>query len=520
MIDARWRPGDRAWILAGILAVAAILRCAGLSRLPPAHYRDVAITALDALRAAAGHPRLHYVRDEGLYANLMAVVFRVAGTSDFTVRFQGALCGTLTCLGVFRLGRALGAARAGRYGAFLLGVSLWHVILSRSGFRAVLLPLLLTFGTALLIEGLRRASTPRLVTAGLCVGSCVHTYPASRVVPLLLACAAAAELGLDGARWRSAWRGLLTFVLVAAAIAAPMLLHYARHPEDLTDPQRIVSVFSPKLPPGTAAAYLAQSLRATVLMFHVHGDENWRHNIAGAPLLDPITGLLFVIGIGAVLLTLASSRERGLPWGRAGGALLLAWIPIMLLPNLLSVEGVPHALRSCGALPAIMLLAGSGAVLVEAALVRRFGGRSIAALVIALALGLAGFTAYRYFVVWGHEKRVWAEHDGAYRAAARALRQAPPGVARFLIANGKGFGIYGQPAEVHAYLFELRDQPPIVLGPKDGERLVLEGRPAIVALVRRDERTLALLQSLNPGAPIRAVMTGGISPDSPVFRIN
>jgi len=520
MIRDAGRPGGIRWALAAVLLVAAALRFAALSHLPPAHYRDVAITALDALRALAGHPRLHYVRDEGLYSNIMALVFWLAGPSDAAVRFQGALFGTLTCLAVYRLGRVLGSRRAGLYGAGFLAVSLWHVILSRSGFRAILLPLLLTAGVAFLVEGLERVSTARLAAAGVLIGLCVHAYPASRVVPLLLPFAAVAGLGVDGVRWRRARRGLAAFVLAAAAIAAPMILHYIRHPDDFTDPKRIVSVFSPGLPPGAAAAYLRHSLGATALMFHVHGDDNLRHNLPGAPLLDPVTGLLLVIGAGAAVIALRAGPARATPFGRAAAVLLLAWVPIMLLPNLLSVEGVPHALRSCGVLPAVMLLAGAGAAIVEAAVARRLGGRMAAALAIVLCLGLAAHTGYRHFAVWGRDARLFAEHDGAYRAAARALLQAPPGVERFLVANGTGFDIYGRPAEVHAYLFEMRDHPPVVLGPRDGGRLVLEGRPAIVAFVRREAGTLALIETLNPGAPIRPVTGPGLSPESPVYRIN
>ena len=77
---------------------------------------------LRALRAAAGHPRL----------------------------LPGALFGVLTCWAVYRLDKALGMERAGLYGAAFTAVSLWHLILSRSGFRVVLLPLLLALSAALL----------------------------------------------------------------------------------------------------------------------------------------------------------------------------------------------------------------------------------------------------------------------------------------------------------------------------------------------------------------------------------
>ncbi|HXH28036.1 MAG TPA: glycosyltransferase family 39 protein, partial [Candidatus Polarisedimenticolia bacterium] len=173
-------------LLLAILAGAALLRCCDLAALPPAHYRDVALTATDALRAAAGHPRLHFTYDEGLYADLMGGLFRLAGVSDVTVRLPGAIFGVLTCWGVFLLGAALGQARAGLWGAALLAVSLWHLILSRSGFRAVLLPLLLVMSLALLVEALRRGGRVRSAAAGALFGLGVHVYPAIRFAPLIL----------------------------------------------------------------------------------------------------------------------------------------------------------------------------------------------------------------------------------------------------------------------------------------------------------------------------------------------
>src|SRR5881628_461259 len=152
--DARLRR-ERILLLA-FLGAAAALRFYALATLPPAHYHDVALTAMDAMRAASGHPCLHYTYDEGLYSNLMALFFLLFGPSDWSVRAPGALFGVLTCWGIYRLGRALGLGRAGTYGAGLLAVSFWHVLLSRSGFRAVLLPLLLSHSAALLVEGLRR----------------------------------------------------------------------------------------------------------------------------------------------------------------------------------------------------------------------------------------------------------------------------------------------------------------------------------------------------------------------------
>jgi len=219
--------GDRgairsSWMaMAAILAVAAALRLIDLGGLPPAHYRDVAATANDALRAASGHPRVHYVYDEGLFANLMGVGFLLFGASDLMVRLPGAIAGILTCLAVFRLARALGWDRAGLVGAFILAVTPWHVVLSRSGFRAVLLPLVLAYAFAFLVEAMRGAGRGRFVAAGALFGLSAHCYPSARFAPLILLVYCGAVLGASRERWRRAAPGLAAFAVAAFLVAAP-----------------------------------------------------------------------------------------------------------------------------------------------------------------------------------------------------------------------------------------------------------------------------------------------------------
>ena len=509
------------------LIVAALLRFHDLSGLPAAHYRDVATTANDALRSAAGHPRLHYTYDEGLYSNLMAVVFLLLGASDWTVRAQGALFGVLTCWGVYRLGRAFGRERAGLLGAGLLAVSFWHVLLSRSGFRAVLLPCLLVHAVALLAEGLRGRGSWRLLLGGALFGLGVHVYPAVRFAPFFLPAYMLAEVRQTGEGRRPALGKLALFAAAAVVVAAPMLLHYLNHPEHVNYPHRVLSVFSPSVKSEEVPSYLAHNLRATLLMFHVAGDENWRHNLGGAPMLDPLTGALFLLGLILVWRRPAPGREGGGDARPAGGpgpmaALLAGWLAAMLFPNLLSVEGVPHGLRSCGILPAVALLGGIGLEGALGFLAPRLhlDDRGVRAATVAVVVLIGGWTAFRYFVVWGNDPRVAPAHDGAFRAAARVLRDAPDPVDRLLVANGSGYPVYGHPAETQAYLFEMRDRPPAVLGPKDASRLVLNGRPALVALIEKDDRVLDILRQLNPGAPIVEVQAAGLSPGSPVYRIN
>jgi len=517
--------------LGAILVVAALLRFHHLEALPPAHYRDVALTAIDALRAASGHPCLHYTYDEGLYANLMGLLFLLFGASDWMVRAPGALFGVLTCLGLYRLGRAFGLPRAGLYGAALLAVSFWHLVLSRSGFRAILLPLLLVEAFALLREALRGGRGARAGVAGMLFGLGIHVYPAARVAPLILPFYLLAEFGFDRRAWLAARRPVVGFLLGAFIVAAPMLLHYVHHPEHVTLPRRNLTIWSPLFDKSRLWPELGHNLVATALMFHLRGDENWRHNLPGSPMLDPLTGALLLLGGAVALRSLWRTADR--PGGaadRPGSAtdsetprplawLLAAWVPVMLLPNILSVEGVPHALRSSGVLPALMLLAGLGLERVERILGRGLPRRLTAALISSALVLLGAVTAHRYFDTWGGDARMVAAHDGAYRAAARLLMTAPPGEA-FLLTNGLGLRSHGQPAEVQVYLFEMRDRPPTLIGPRDADLLVLGGRRALVAFVRRDEGAVAAIRRLNPGASLAEITASDLSSESPVYQVN
>jgi hypothetical protein len=80
-------------------------------------------------------------------------------------------------------------------------------------------------------------------------------------------------------------------------------------------------------------------------MWHVAGDRNGRHHAPGAPLLDPVAGALFAVGIAL----LALRRERL-------SLLLGAWLVVGLSPGILSANA-PHAMRSLGALAPAAIIA-------------------------------------------------------------------------------------------------------------------------------------------------------------------
>jgi hypothetical protein len=80
-------------------------------------------------------------------------------------------------------------------------------------------------------------------------------------------------------------------------------------------------------------------------MFNYQGDQNARHNLPGAPMLDPLSGVLFLLGLGLALRR----------WRDARNVVMLALFAGMLLAGILSTDWeAPQALRSIGVLPSVI----------------------------------------------------------------------------------------------------------------------------------------------------------------------
>src|SRR5439155_5056459 len=89
------------------------------------------------------------------------------------------------------------------------------------------------------------------------------------------------------------------------------------------------------------------------LMFNVNcgGDLNGRHNLPGAPMLDPLTAALVVLGLGWLLI-----RPRD--WRTL---MLLAWSAVSLSGGILTLAfEAPQGVRTFGVTPVLAVLGGIG----------------------------------------------------------------------------------------------------------------------------------------------------------------
>jgi hypothetical protein len=327
----------------------------------------------------------------------------------------------------------------------LLSVALFHVIFSRFGFRVITQPFTQCLAIGFLFRGLGRleksppeAATsirragPDFALAGAFTGLTAHTYVGARffVLPptvfwLVLL------VGIFITR-RAAWLRYLAlfglFSLAALIVFAPLGWYFWQHPADFfIRASQVVA-----RPDQTGQ--LAASAVAVAQMVFLRGDPYYRYNIPLQPLLDPVSGLLFVIGLLATVYYLfrppPRPAERAHGWTNA--IVLLAWTPLMLIPAIISVnEIVPSNVRAFGVIPLLFALPARGLGVCFGWLRGRFQAsrwfqsRVLTGLSVAVLMVGAVVTGRSYFVNWLSAPNQYVEGEADLSHLAEYLNQLP-----------------------------------------------------------------------------------------------
>lgn len=340
-----------------ILLLAIFLRVYQIDRIPPGIFVDETNSALDALRILVGRPASPFgtgwYETPSLYLYYMAVIIKVFGASFVSLKIISLLPAILTVVAVFFLGRLLFGPTAGLSTMLFMAVSRWHLTMSRWGWNELMPPLFLILTFYFLIRGLKSRKALELVAGGIICGLMVYTYVGSRlaVVAVLLYCFYWLFANPGGIKktLRANWKGLALFWMAAVIVVSPLLVTYFKNPFVFFHRMQEVSVFN-DVEQQQSYQPLVDNLVGHLKFFHQAGDNNGRHNLPGEPELDPITGLLFVIGIGYSIFRFRDVRS----------GLLCIWLVLGLAGGILSVQGEsPQAYRTIITVPAIAMLCAS-----------------------------------------------------------------------------------------------------------------------------------------------------------------
>ncbi|MDD2730887.1 MAG: glycosyltransferase family 39 protein [Candidatus Portnoybacteria bacterium] len=545
-------------ILAIILSIGVFFRFWQLDKIPPGLYPDVAINGNDAWRALDEKDfKVFYPENngrEGLFINLISFSFWLFGPSVWAIKIVPAFFGALTIWGIYLFVRRLFSYFGKNYAeqlallsAFFTAVSFWHVNFSRLGFRAVLVPFCLVWSFYFLSKALslrtgennrRLAAIFCWLAAGAFFGLGFHTYIAFRVAPLILIPVLAVEIACYWPRLKELWQKYLSFwgfaknlcfkdgwwgwgVFLTALVVVilPLCFYFHQHPQDFMGRTGQVSVFSSAEPIKTLTA----SAGKTLGQFIFYGDGNWRHNLSGSPQIFWPLIPFFWLGLSYSFWQICrpkNYREKNFPALAANGTLAVWWLA-MLLPAVLTNEGLPHALRTIGAIPPTYIFAAIGVSLFIGwlqHLINSHLGRKIAAVcLIVAALALAAAEYWRYFIVWGENPETRGAFAQNLADESRYLNSLPDAIAKFVLVNEGGVAVpypdgLPMPAQTVIFLTGLnKNIHYFIPAPGFGEDQVFETEgPTIFLPLKYDQ---AVFQNLKKYFP------SGQKKDFPTFSI-
>jgi len=441
-----------------ILVLAVFFRTYQLTTIPPGLYPDEAMNGNNALEAIhTGQDKIFYPENngrEGLFINIQAQSIKIFGNEPWALRLVSAIFGILTVLGLYLLTKDLFQKESvALLASFFLAVSFWHINFSRIGFRAIMAPCFLTWSLWLLWKiaqetkifdslTLRR---PRLeskilflaLISGAIFGLGFHSYIAYRIAPLILIPPFLLLIK------EKKFLIICFFIIGAFATALPLLNYFYHNPQDFFGRTTQISIFSSESP----LLDLGKNIIKTAGMFFWAGDYNWRHNIAGAPELWWPIAILFLIGLIISIKNLRVTRY----------ALLVTWLIVMLLPVVISNEGIPHALRAVIVVPPAMIFASLGLVwLLEKINLKIEDGRLKKELIILFFtfLIVVSINSYKqYFLDWAGNPRVQDAFNENYAELGHYLKYSPQDIKKYVIINAEGVDVRGIPMSSQTAMF-------------------------------------------------------------------
>ncbi len=425
------------WLLL-ILATAVFLRLYALTSVPPGLTHDEADHGLTAWSILNEGVRQIYFTigygREPLYDYVTAAFMTFLGPTYFAGRIVAVYFSILLIAAMFAWVRHAFDNTTALLTAAGLAAGFWPVMSGRQALRSTLLPTLFVLAVTLFWLGFQqlrdrqsankmKSSRPLLkfAVAGLCLGLTIYTYIPARglwtIFPALLVYLSFVYRTLFR---RMVWPiGLM--LLVMLVVAGPLLVYLAFNP---ASELRIQQLAAPLI---TAAAgdwlLLAGNIGQGFALFFLEGDNAWRYNIAGKPLLGPLMAILFLAGLIIAIGYIFLQRAK-FPTPRAWGYgppsfLALSWLAVGILPVL--ITGSSLAMTQAISIQPVLYLFPAIA-LVRAGQIE-IDGQPLAVKrwVVPGLLLLFGATAvltYRdYFITWANHPEVRVQYESTLSTA-------------------------------------------------------------------------------------------------------
>lgn len=384
-----------------ILLVATFFRAHLFDAAPPGLQHDEIFGANFAQEVLDGRWPVFFDPnggEEALFPYLAALSILLLGHNFAALRMVSFVCGILSLALGYTLTRFLWGRRVALLTTALLAVSFWHIFDSRVALRPITLLMMALAAFYFFWLGLRRGGIAPFALAGVFLGGSFYTYTSGFLVPVTVVLFVVLYLlPFHRQLLVERWRGVVLALAVALLIFVPMAYHVYTHPLASTARARDLGDHLGLLLVGQPGPIVTDVLNV-LGMFGLRGDPEWRYNLAGRTVFDPLTFLLFC---GGLIICLRRIRQPEY-------AFLLLWLLVNIVPSA-ATRNSPSTLRAIGSLTPIYVLPALTLDFVWPRVGRKFGvpGRRALAAAVAVLLACTSFLTYRdYFTIWAQNGEV------------------------------------------------------------------------------------------------------------------
>ena len=364
--------GKNEWVRLGVVLVVCLAFLLWkLDKIPGEWFGDISSVDDHTQEVLTGKWPFYYWGSTGpIYYYVIAPLILVWGNNYIGYKLASIAVGILGLIGTYLLANKIAGRHVGLLTVFVAGCSFWNMARVRVADSQVLLPALSSLTVYLAIKTLE---FEWFLTPGIFVASLgLFVFPQSWLLPVVF---------LSILLWKSRSLAIKAVVLFLPALIM-FLFVVNKQKDNFTNGYVGSKIFSKQSSTNQLFKMWITNLEKTALMLHWRGDVIFRANVPLSPHLDPISGLLFIIGLVYLLKT-----ERKI-------AVWLVLIPIVLLilPSTspaLSPSEIPSSSRTFGAAPFIFFLVAVGLTRI----------RSKLALTTVLIL-IGYLNGYKYFVIY------------------------------------------------------------------------------------------------------------------------
>lgn len=305
-----------------------------------------------------------------IYASIPAIYF--FGLGELGVRITPVVYGTLTILIMFFLATELFESKiAGLVSAFLLGISPWHIQLTRASFESSFATFWVSLGIWFLIKGFKDKKW--FIISMVPFALSVFTYNSARIFTPLFLLTTLFIYRKKLVKFKKAVIVSITFFAVLLIPLTPYLLSGERSARyklvSITDDPGLIPRINenrgnsklpqpfPKLIHNKVtyiSFYFARNYFAhfTPQFLFISGAPHKQHHVQNIGELYYFQAPFLLIGI--IALIYLKHRFKGL---------LLAWLLLAFIPVSVTNDSIPHALRTLIAAPFYQLVTAFGFLL-------------------------------------------------------------------------------------------------------------------------------------------------------------